>query len=248
MPSCTTGFRENRLILGAAIEGNMAGVYYQICAQNAPRTSSAPSRPSTARPSTARPSTAPPSTRSTPTPRPQSASAPQRAQVAGPDARLQGMVVSRQRVNQECELFVISPPLDFDSSAFCRPGMFCKLWGFNETKPVYLAMANGPEKFRKEGTLQFLVKYSEATRWMWSLNPGEEVEMSQAQGKGFDTSKLESQVDTIILLATGTGIAPIKAMLEEHVYRWRSLGKAVRLYYGYRGCAIPYKHLFDEWQ
>ena len=39
--------------------------------------------------------------------------------------------------------------------------------------------------------------------------------MSQVMGKGFDVTKIPiSEVDTVLIFATGTGISPIRALIE----------------------------------
>jgi ferredoxin-NADP reductase len=63
---------------------------------------------------------------------------------------------------------------------------------------------------------------------------GQGLSMSPVAGKGFAVSKLKDpSPGGVVLFATGSGISPVRALLEEGVLS-RGQGADVRLYYGAR--------------
>lgn len=47
------------------------------------------------------------------------------------------------------------------------------------------------------------------------VSAGDSVDVSPVMGKGFPIAKLPAeQYDTVLLFATGSGIAPVKALIE----------------------------------
>jgi ferredoxin-NADP reductase len=63
---------------------------------------------------------------------------------------------------------------------------------------------------------------------------GAEVSVSPVQGKGFPVEKIPAaDVSTVLMFATGSGISPIKALIESGSLEAGSR-KDVRLYWGTR--------------
>jgi len=118
---------------------------------------------------------------------------------------------------------------------YTTPGMYVKMRPFGSDQQLFLAMVNSPHQHRQDGHLEFIVKKSPSSAWLWNARIGHEVQLTQALGKGFQTTHLQKNVDTIMLLAAGTGIAPINAVIDEYAYRWKAQGKTLRLYFGCEG-------------
>merc|ERR1711904_245472 len=71
--------------------------------------------------------------------------------------------------------------------------------------------------------------------------------MSAAMGCGFDTSceAWGSNVDQVGIFATGSGVAPIRAVIESGALA----GKVCRLYLGARTLSsLAYREKFDDWR
>jgi ferredoxin-NADP reductase len=70
---------------------------------------------------------------------------------------------------------------------------------------------------------------------MWNgtgTAPALQVQVSEPAGKGFPLEKVPpSEVDTMLIFATGTGISPIKALIDADALQAKER-KDVRLYYG----------------
>lgn len=84
-------------------------------------------------------------------------------------------------------------------------------------KPGFYAMASPPDG---RNVFTFLVKESESNAFLVGMKGGDSVEVSSAQGKGFqiteylDKYKFDFPVFSVLLMATGTGLAPIAAAIE----------------------------------
>lgn len=124
--------------------------------------------------------------------------------------------------------------------AYRVPGMYVQLRPGDDTKPAFLAISCAPNV---QGVFEFLIKDSEATRWLAEVKPGDEVQVSPVGGNGFPTAKLdllsypptpeEDKPLDLLLFATGSGIAPIRAAIESMLnglnIRQR---RSVKLFYG----------------
>jgi len=120
---------------------------------------------------------------------------------------------------------------------------------FGSDHPLYLAMSNSPHAHRQDGRLEFLVKKSPSSEWLWKARAGQDVQLTSALGKGFQFKELEDKANSILLLATGTGIAPINAAIDEFAYRWRAQGKTIRLYVGAESVEeLPLKDHIRAWR
>lgn len=84
-------------------------------------------------------------------------------------------------------------------------------------KPGFYAMASPPDG---RNVLTFLVKESEANAFLVNMKDGENIECSIAQGKGFQITeylekyKFDFPVTNVLLMACGSGLAPIAAAIE----------------------------------
>ena len=70
------------------------------------------------------------------------------------------------------------------------------------------------------------------------------LEINEANGNGYKFAEIAEDVTHVLLFATGSGIAPLKATLESGVLK----GKSVTLYYGCRSeDSMPFSGLLDAW-
>jgi len=142
----------------------------------------------------------------------------------------------------------IVPP-DSVAEGFAKGGQYVQIREPGAEKASFFAIASAPGK---EGAFEFLVKeqppsdWSPGTGWLTSCSAGTELEMSQVMGGGFLKSDdtLEG-VDSVLLFAAGSGISPIRSLIESDALE--GVG-SVKLYYG---ASTPeqmaYQDKFDAW-
>eukprot|EP00178_Gracilaria_changii_P021272 TRINITY_DN63288_c0_g1_i1.p1 TRINITY_DN63288_c0_g1~~TRINITY_DN63288_c0_g1_i1.p1 ORF type:complete len:310 (-),score=41.92 TRINITY_DN63288_c0_g1_i1:585-1514(-) len=134
------------------------------------------------------------------------------------------------------------------------PGMFVQMRASPEDKPSFFAISCAPNV---AGYFEFLIKESENSQSICAIKEGGIVEMSPVMGKGFPMSRLNiSDYDEghkpkdILLFATGSGIAPIRAAIESPLNGLNvPLRRSVKLFYGARyPNRMPYMERFGMWQ
>ncbi|EME27677.1 Fruit protein pKIWI502 [Galdieria sulphuraria] len=126
---------------------------------------------------------------------------------------------------------------------YTNPGMFVKLSNGKE-KPNFFAVASAVNS----PFLEFLVKRTHSTAWLCELEKGGQIFISSVMGKGFQLSRLHD-VEHIYLLATGSGISPLKAVMESTEFLQLSNKKDLQLYYGVRTPErFSYQNRFSVWQ
>jgi len=115
----------------------------------------------------------------------------------------------------------------------------------SQNDSIYLAFSNAPLK--KEPILEILVKdEGKSAQEILSLQPNDVLNLSDIQGKGFDLDRLQNQ--SIEAFAMGSGIAPIRALIQSILDGWISI-KTFKLWM----CAftknhVPYKNEFMFWK
>eukprot|EP01024_Parvocaulis_polyphysoides_P026811 TRINITY_DN24396_c0_g1_i1.p1 TRINITY_DN24396_c0_g1~~TRINITY_DN24396_c0_g1_i1.p1 ORF type:complete len:255 (+),score=34.21 TRINITY_DN24396_c0_g1_i1:44-808(+) len=126
------------------------------------------------------------------------------------------------------------------SEQHTRAGQFMQI-KIDDFKPGFFAIANSPQS--QDTTLEFLVKSSGQTaEALCTKTALDVVEVSDVLGKGFGDT---NEFNNIILFATGTGIAPVKALIESGAL---SQDKDITLYYGaYNQACMAYQELFPLW-
>jgi NAD(P)H-flavin reductase len=142
--------------------------------------------------------------------------------------------------------------------AYRFPGMYVQIRKNDAGKPGFFAISCAPNL---QGVFEFLIKDAESTEWMTHLAPGDTVQMSPVMGKGFPTSTRldmfpyppipeEERPRDILLFATGSGIAPIRAAIESRLNGINPAQRGtVKLYYGARyPDRMAYKDRFDLWK
>ena len=108
------------------------------------------------------------------------------------------------------------------------PGQYVKLGLFSDDVPRPIALANRPGPAR----LEFLIKGpDERLARILSLSPGEKVQASAPLGRGFPVEQARGR--DVWLFGVGSGVAPLKAVVE-HILEHRSAYGEVVLLYGVR--------------
>lgn len=142
--------------------------------------------------------------------------------------------------------------------AYRVPGMYLQMRLKEGGKPAFLAISCAPNM---QGVFEFLIKDAESTEWVTALKAGDTVEVSPVMGKGFPiSSKLElfgypalpeeQQPTELLMFATGSGIAPIRAAIESRLNGINPMQrKSVKLYYGARYPErMAYMDRFKLWE
>lgn len=108
------------------------------------------------------------------------------------------------------------------------PGQYVKLGLFADDVPRPVALANRPGPTR----LEFLIKApDERLARLLSLSPGEKVQTSTPLGRGFPVDQARGR--DVWLFGVGSGVAPLKAVIEHILEDRRAYGDVV-LHYGVR--------------
>ena len=138
------------------------------------------------------------------------------------------------------------------ASSFTTPGQFIKLKSESQPKPSFFAIASPPNA--NKNTLTFMIKQAASNDFVLNAPSSVKLQMSAALGSGFKIdeffNKYKNDFPTInvILLACGTGIAPIASVIESNALGLKTVSytslmeRTATLYYGVR---TP-KHLLFE--
>lgn len=125
---------------------------------------------------------------------------------------------------------VLADPGNF-VDAHERPGQYCHL-RVPDGEPSFYALLSTPG----ERTLAFLVKAAgEPGAGIAALRAGDVIEASAPEGPGFDVDAAKGR--DVVFVATGTGIAPIRAVIEVVLASRRAFG-TLSLYYGVRDASF----------
>ncbi|CAG9463970.1 unnamed protein product [Pedinophyceae sp. YPF-701] len=150
-------------------------------------------------------------------------------------------VVRSERAAQD--LTSITLDVGERSSGYTTAGQFLQL-KVGDSKPAFIAVASPP---RPSSEIDLLIKSQGGTSdLLCALQAGEEADGSAIMGKGFPVGAVSAEdAPTVLLFATGSGISPIKALIESG----QLSGRKARLYYGAR-CAdsMAFQDLFDAWR
>ncbi len=134
------------------------------------------------------------------------------------------------------------------AAGYTKPGQYIQVRaGGPDAKPGFFAVASPPATKAGGGgegeggapapaksTLELLIRsgVGAAADALAATPPGTTVDASPIQGGGFPTDRIPpADVDTVLLFATGSGIAPIAALIESGGLQ-ASKRRDVRLYYG----------------
>lgn len=142
----------------------------------------------------------------------------------------------------------VAPP-DGVAEGYTIPGQYVQIRQPGAEKAGFFAIASAPGA---SGDFEFLIKeqpasdWSPGTGWLTDSSVGTELEMSQVMGGGFKiTGDALEGVDDVLLFCVGSGISPIRSVIESEVLK----SKKVSLYYGAQTPAkMAYQDMFDKWE
>ena len=123
------------------------------------------------------------------------------------------------------------------AAGYTTPGQYVQVrTGGPDAKPGFFAVASPPagKDGAQKSTLEFLIRsgVGAAADALAASAPGTTVDASPVQGRGFPVDRIPpAAVDTVLLFATGSGIAPVAALIESGALQ-ASKRRDVRLYYG----------------
>ena len=132
---------------------------------------------------------------------------------------------------------------------FSVPGQFVQMKTVETDKPAFIAIANGPTNARATRRFEFLVKrpkegYRDATtgeemastaQKLCDAEVSTKVLVSEPMGKGFRVPS--SEIGEVLCFATGSGISPVKSLLEEGFFdddENTTKGRETHVFYGTR--------------
>lgn len=122
------------------------------------------------------------------------------------------------------------------AALYTIPGQYVQVRVGDDAKPGFFAVASAPGDARAaKGVLQLLLKEGGgAADAIIASPPGAAVDVSPVQGKGFALDRIPpSSVHTLLLFATGSGVAPIRAAMLSGALDAKAR-RDVRFYYGTR--------------
>jgi NAD(P)H-flavin reductase len=173
----------------------------------------------------------------------------------GPDPEWQKLTVaSIKDVADGIKAIAIQPPPE-TIKGYTTGGQYVQLRAPGAEKASFIAIASRPRKYAMDLPFEFLVKeqppsdWSPGTGWLTGAAEGDELEMSQVMGEGFITDpEVMDNITDVMLFAAGSGIAPIRAVIESD-----TLGKKnkydIKLFYGARTPKLmSYQDKFEEWE
>lgn len=138
------------------------------------------------------------------------------------------------------------------AAGFTRPGMFVQLREKGgDGKPGFFAVASPPGAHTSR--LEFLVKPVPGTfsETLAGLQAGDELEASAVMGKGFVLDGApEDGCPTLLCVCTGTGIAPVRSLIEADASMGGVKGRGgVTLLFGVKDAEhMPYKERLADWE
>jgi len=134
------------------------------------------------------------------------------------------------------------------AAGYAKPGQYIQAKVSEEAKAGFFAIASAPGG---GSSLELLIKAApgSSAEAITALPAGGSLLVSPVQGKGFPLDRIPAdKVDTVLLFATGSGISPLKAVIESGALHTKSR-KEVRLYYGTKAKgSTAYQELIPEWE
>jgi NAD(P)H-flavin reductase len=114
---------------------------------------------------------------------------------------------------------------------------------FGEHKPAYFAFASAPE----DDQLEFLIKRNAgAAGELYEMNIGGHVTLTDVVGHGFPLADHAGR--DLILIAMGTGVAPLRSALRSALSRAHDFGKMFVLYGARTPDDFCYREEIEDWR
>lgn len=130
------------------------------------------------------------------------------------------------------------------ANGYSVPGQYVKMRkDSSQEKPGFFAIASAPGK---GDTFEFLIKRTDGSAWICDAASGANIDVSTVQGNGYKYGeKFGADVTDVLLLATGSGIAPLKAVIESQGLKSKNL----KLYYGAQSPSkMAFQDRFSAWE
>jgi NAD(P)H-flavin reductase len=110
-------------------------------------------------------------------------------------------------------------------------------------EPAYFAFASAPE----DSELEILVKRTiGASDALFGMSEGDQVELVEVAGRGFDLSEMSGR--DLVFVAMGTGVAPLRSALRHVLKRKDEFGQLVVLYGARTPDDFCYRDETDSWE
>lgn len=136
------------------------------------------------------------------------------------------------------------------AGAYTKPGQFIQVKVGADSKPGFFAIASPPDP-NNRGAVELLIKRQPGATadLLCGTSEGDSVEVSPVMGKGFPVDRIPADShSTVHIFATGSGISPIKALIESGALDVGKRG-AVNLWYGTKSAdKTAYQHLIPAWE
>jgi arabinosyltransferase len=145
------------------------------------------------------------------------------------------------------------------ASGYIKPGQFIQAKLTGDAKPGFFALASPPSSSSGENAspntssvVELLIKaQGETAEALSNAAVGSPIQVSPVMGEGFPIERIPPQsFPTVLIFATGSGISPIKALIESGALE--AAGKKrkdVRLYFGANDPSfMAYKDLLNTWE
>ncbi|KAL4858436.1 Fruit protein [Chlorella vulgaris] len=144
-----------------------------------------------------------------------------------------GKVVSNEKEAEKQQRLMVQ--MGDGASLYTTAGQYIQAKFGEEGKAGYFAIASPPGADKENGLVELLVKEQEgANHQLCTAQAGASLLVSAPLGKGFAVDTVPpAQFPTVLVFATGTGISPIKALIESGTLQVKQR-KDVRVYYGVR--------------
>ena len=140
---------------------------------------------------------------------------------------------------------------------YTDPGQYVKI-KVGDSKPAFFAISSPPDK---RNILSFLIKESPGNEAILNSKEGQQLDMSVPMGRGFQIEEYFNQykndfpTNSILLMACGSGLAPIAAAIESNKLGLKRTGyrtifeRRASLYIGARTPQhLPLRSKYAEWE
>jgi len=153
------------------------------------------------------------------------------------------LIITRMRQQgRDIRSFSLMPEgLGFHDVAFI-PGQVAML-GVHDEEPAHFAFASAPE----DRELEFLIKRTAgASAAIFDMKESERVDLLGVAGHGFDLDRHRGR--DLVLVAMGTGVAPLRSALRHVLNRKHEFGQLVVLYGARTPDAFCYLDETESWE
>jgi NAD(P)H-flavin reductase len=145
---------------------------------------------------------------------------------------------------------------DSIAESFHTPGQYCQI--ISDGKPGFYAIRSPPDK---TNVFSFIIKQTENNERFANGEPGSKIDLSDPQGSGFkiaeyfDRYKYDFPTTRVLMMACGSGIAPIASAIDSNLLGFGSISynslfaRKGLLYLGVQSEKhIPCQKDFDRWE